>query len=128
MVEVVVSLTMIVMITAAAISVAVASVQFETKYLNEVTALRNCESIAACVRYAESSDTLTPLLQELGFVEDDGERTAGMNTYTIVVDQDNLELYTFTLVQGSYRIILNVNFTTNEYDISAVNENGDEIY
>lgn len=127
MVEVVVSLTMIVMITAAAISVAVASVQFETKYLNEVTALRNCESIAACVRYAESSDTLTLLLQELGFVEDDGERTAGMNTYTIVVDQDN-ELHTFTLVQGSYRIILNVNFTTDEYDISAVNENGDEIY
>lgn len=128
MAEVVVSLTMIVMITAAAISVVVASIQFETKYINEVTALRNCESIAACVRYADSDETLASLLKELGFVPHDAEDAEGKYTYTMEADADDPNLHKYTLVQGSYKIILKANFTTNKYDISAVNENGDEIY
>ena len=64
-VEVVVGLTVVVMVTAAALSVILASVQMEAKYLNETTALCACESVVACVRFADNTDELAAVLENL---------------------------------------------------------------
>lgn len=112
--EVMISLALITIISTAAISIAVASLQFEAKYRSEVTALRDCESIAACVRYAESAETLTPLLETLAFED-------------ISSVQDGVE-YTYTLRKPNCTITLTVNFDDRQYTITAVDQNGVPIY
>ena len=67
--EVVVGLTVVVMVTIAALSVTLASVQMEAKYLNETTALCACESVVACVRFADNVEELQNALEKLA-VED----------------------------------------------------------
>ena len=76
--EVVVGLTVVVMVTIAALSVTLASVQMEAKYLNETTALCACESVVACVRFADNEADLTAALEtltELPAPQEDGAET-----------------------------------------------------
>lgn len=112
--EVMISLALIAMVTAAAMTVAVSSIQWEAKYQDEMAALRDRESIAACVRYAESAQTLTPLLEKLGFD-------------AVAATQKGSE-YTYTLHKNNCIITLTVNFETNQYEITAADKNGATIY
>ena len=89
-VEVVVGLTVVVMVTIAALSVTLASVQMEAKYLNETTALCACESVVACVRFADNKDELQDALERLavdGSVDDSvaGEYSFQQNTVRVSV-------------------------------------------
>ena len=99
--EVVVGLTVVVMVTIAALSVTLASVQMEAKYLNETTALCACESVVACVRFADNADDLQNALEKLavdGLVDDSvaGEYSFQQNTVRVSV-VFNLEFTNFAI-------------------------------
>ena len=70
--EVIVAIAVVVIVTAAAISVLVASVQFDAKYNNQTRALNACESAAQCVRFADDEEELAAYLARLGFEKVDG--------------------------------------------------------
>ena len=89
-VEVVVGLTVVVMVAIAALSVTLASVQMEAKYLNETTALCACESVVACVRFADNVEELQNALEKLavdGSVDDSvvGKYSFQQNTVRVSV-------------------------------------------
>lgn len=69
MTEVVVAMTVVIIITGAAISVVTASVQFDAKYQKETYALNACESAVNCVRFADTPEELADLLNKLAFKE-----------------------------------------------------------
>ena len=105
-VEVVVGLTVVVMVTIAALSVTLASVQMEAKYLNETTALCACESVVACVRFADNADDLQNALEKLavdGSVDDSvaGKYSFQQNTVRVSVvfnlDFTNFEITVWTM-------------------------------
>ena len=56
--EVMIGLTFVVMVTIAALSLMISSIQMETKYLSKTTALCACESAVAVVRYADNAQEL----------------------------------------------------------------------
>jgi len=105
--EVVIAMAVVVIVTGAAISVLVASVQFDIKYQEKTAALSYCESAAECVRFAESKEMLGQTLNLLkeGFgnpvIEDDTyvfSLTEGDATIQVVVTSvSNPENYVVTL-------------------------------
>ena len=120
MTEVIVAMAMVVIVTGAAISLVVASVQFDAKYESQTAALNAAESAVECVRFASTVNDLhkedgAGYLDKLGFdkvetipedVEaDSGYELKGNNSvkiwvkgYTVTVTFDNELLYekTFT--------------------------------
>lgn len=62
MTEVIVAMAVVTIVTAAAISVVMASIKFDAKYNDETTALSYCESVVDCVRFADDVDTLSKAL------------------------------------------------------------------
>lgn len=87
MTEVVVAMTVVIIITGAAISVVTASVQFDAKYQQETYDLNACESAVNCVRFADSPAELeTLLVDKLEFTEE----TQGVYTFgdTVMVTTD----------------------------------------
>lgn len=69
MTEVIIAMAVVTIITGAAISVVVASVQFDAKYQSETYALNACESAVNCVRFADTPEELADLLNKLPFEE-----------------------------------------------------------
>lgn len=115
MTEVIVAMAMVLIVTGAAISLVVASVQFDAKYESQTAALNAAESAVECVRFAGELSELDGYLGKLGFdkVEtipvdvdaDSGYELKGNNSVkiwvkgdTVTVTFDNELLYekTFT--------------------------------
>ena len=110
-VEVVVGLTVVVMVTIVALSVTLASVQMEAKYLNETTALCACESVVACVRFADNTDELQDALEKLAV---DGS-----------VDDPVAGEYSFQQNTVRVSVVFDSNFTN--FEITAKTMSGEEI-
>lgn len=92
--EVVVAMALVVIVTGVAISVLVASMQFDVKYQDKTAALSYCESAVECVRFAENKEMLGQTLDLLkegfgtGTSEDDSyvfSLTEGDTTVQVVV-------------------------------------------
>ena len=84
--EVVVAMTMVLIITGAAISVQIASTRADVAYRHKYQALNACENAVACVRFAgNSSETLAEALGKAGFVTDNGGFTHKSGDYEVVV-------------------------------------------
>ena len=82
MTEVIVAMAVVVIVTGAAISLVVASIQFDAKYESQTAAMNAAESAAECVRFAEDpaelhKDDKTGYLDRLGFEVDNGVYTYG---------------------------------------------------
>lgn len=110
MAEVVVALTVVVMVTAAAISVVIASIRYEAKYVNETTALSYCESAVECVRFADSDETLGKMLEKL---DDEFQET---------------ESGIYMLEKEGFTVTVEADFDNDEFEISAVKTNGVTIF
>ena len=119
-VEVVVGLTVVVMVTAAALSVILASVQMEAKYLNETTALCACESVVACVRFADNADELAAALETLTeepAVQEDGAETPVERVEKTVEDGKTVLKFKQNTVQ------VTVKFAADAFDAAAADRN-----
>lgn len=119
-VEVVVGLTVVVMVTAAALSVILASVQMEAKYLNETTALCACESVVACVRFADNEDELAAALETLTeepAVQEDGAETPVERVEKTVEDGKTVLKFKQNTVQ------VTVKFAADAFDAVAADRN-----
>ena len=77
MTEVIVAMAMVLIITGAAISLLISSLQFDEKYKSQIYAYTACESAVNCMRYTDSTDDLNKYLPLLGF-----EKTEE-NTYVL---------------------------------------------
>ena len=120
-VEVVVGLTVVVMVTIAALSVTLASVQMEAKYLNETTALCACESVVACVRFADNETDLTAALEtltELPAPQEDGAETPVERvSKTVAADGKTVLQFKQNTVQ------VTVKFAADAFDAAAADRN-----
>ena len=84
--EVVVAMTMVLIITGAAISVQISSTRADVAYRHKYQALNACENAVSCVRFAgNSSETLAEALGKAGFVTDNGVFTHKSGDYEVVV-------------------------------------------
>ena len=84
--EVVVAMTMVLIITGAAISVQISSTRADVAYRHKYQALNACENAVSCVRFAgDSSETLAEALGKAGFVTDHGVFTHKSDDYEVVV-------------------------------------------
>ena len=86
--EVVVAMTMVVIVTGAAISVLVASIKFDVKYEEKTSALSSCESAVECVRFADNEEMLKKTLNLI---------KEGFGTDTDTSEDDR---YVFSLTEG----------------------------
>ncbi len=110
--EVVVGLTVVVMVSAAALNVIIASIQMEAKYLNETTALCACESVVACVRFSEDADELRDALIEMA----DTKASAMLTETSIEFKQNTVRV----------SVVFDVLFT--KFDITAKTLSGETIH
>lgn len=108
MTEVVIAMAMVVIVTGAAISVLIASVKSDAKYLAKSNALTGCENAVECVRFAEDIDTLDEALEKVGFV----------------TDEDN----EYTYKSGESTVKVTVQTTDNKLESCVVFYNDEEIY
>ena len=130
--EVVVGLTVVVMVTIAALSVTLASVQMEAKYLNETTALCACESVVACVRFADNTDELQDALERLAeepAQQEDGaeeplESVVNIGTVENPVLQFKQNTVTVTV---AFAADAAKNFTDHNFVITVWTMSGEEI-
>ena len=84
--EVVVAMTMVLIITGAAMSVQIASTRADVAYRYKYQALSACENAVACVRFAgDSAETLAEALGKAGFVTSNGVSTHKSGDYEVVV-------------------------------------------
>lgn len=101
MTEVIVAMAMVLIVSGAAISLLVASVQFDAKYESQTQALNAAESAVECVRFAdEVSELESYLVDKLGFVKQEGVYTFDGETVkvqvvekTVTVIFDGEEMY-----------------------------------
>ena len=73
MTEVIVAMAMVLIVSGAAISLLVASVQFDAKYNSQTQAITGCESAVEAIRFADSADKYVEYLKILGFEIKEGE-------------------------------------------------------
>lgn len=118
--EVVVGLTVVVMVSAAALNVIMASIQMEAKYLNETTALCACESVVACVRFSDDAQDLAYALADL---TEGGAQGEGV----IAQEVDGKTVY--ELKQNTVRISVVFDYENfDTFEITAVKQNGETIH
>ena len=89
MTEVIVAMAMVLIVSGAAISLLVASVQFDAKYNSQTQALNACESAVEAIRFAGNESDLNGYLARLGFEIKAGEShyaLPGNDTVKIQVD------------------------------------------
>lgn len=118
LVEVVIAMAAISIITAAAISLTLASISSDAKYNSRAEALTACENASECVRYADTKNELSGVLSMVSF----GEPTK-------VEDATNTYQYTYTT--GEYTVTVTVSVTAeNEENIVSctISLNNEEIY
>lgn len=66
-IEVVVAMAIVMIVSAAALSLMVTSVEFDRKYDAQTQAMNACESAVECIRFANTADELDGYLSRLGF-------------------------------------------------------------
>ena len=101
MTEVIVAMAMVLIVSGAAISLLVASVQFDAKYDSQTKAMNAAESAVECVRFADKvSELESYLVDKLGFVKHEGVYTFDGDTVkvqvvekTVTVIFDDEEMY-----------------------------------
>lgn len=76
--EVIVAMAMVLVVSGAAISLLVASVQFDAKYNSQTQAITSCESAVEAIRFADRADEYVEYLKILGF-----EIKEGKSYYTL---------------------------------------------
>lgn len=89
MTEVIVAMAMVLVVSGAAISLLVASVQFDAKYNSQTQAITGCESAVEAIRFADNADEYVGYLKRLGFEINEGEShytLPGNDTVKIRVD------------------------------------------
>ena len=119
MTEVVVAMALVVIVTGAAISVLIASMQFDAKYKAQTHAQNACESAVECIRFADTQSELEPLLVKAGFTVP-GEAKSG-NTWE----------YSFNAGKANARIEIEYSDSNpegNYIESYAVYLNDEEIY
>ena len=97
MTEVIVAMTVVILITGAAISLLVASVQFDETYQSQTHAMNACESAAQCVRFADTQAELEGYLARLGFEKVGESQYALPNSETAVKVTVTGNVWTVTL-------------------------------
>ena len=102
MTEVVVAMALVVIVTGAAISVLIASIQFDAKYKAQTHAQNACESAVECIRFADGKEKLHELLsQKVGFVQLKEDKEEGNDiTYFFDAGKASAEVV-ITYVDGS---------------------------
>ena len=113
--EVVVAMAMVLLITGAALTLLVASMKSDAKYLAKSTALNACENAVECVRFADDTYTLTTALSRVGFQK------------TVDPADPNGYFTKFFLTSGDHTVRVNVS-TNAEFEIYVVVYNDSEIY
>lgn len=112
LVEVVIAMAAISIITAAAISLTLASISSDAKYNSRAEALTACENASECVRYASTKDELLTVLSKVGFTTD-----------------ENSENYTYTYTSGEYTVTVTVTLSDGTKIASCIiSLNDEEIY
>lgn len=87
MTEVIVAMAMVLIVSGAAISLLVASVQFDAKYNSQTQAITGCESAVEAIRFADNESVLDGYLILLGFNREGEEYILpGNDTVKIQVD------------------------------------------
>lgn len=85
MTEVVVAMAVVVIVTGAAISLLVASVQFDNKYQSQTHALNACESAVHCVRFTDDLEKLDDYLKRLNFEVAEGGYAFADKTVKVMI-------------------------------------------
>ena len=93
--EVVAAMAVLVMVSAAAITVLTASVKADAAFENKYTALNGCENAAECLRFANGDeDLLEDALKKAGFVQTENTVfTLEKGNETVTVLKNNDESY-----------------------------------
>lgn len=91
MTEVIVAMAVVLIVTGAAISLLVASRDFDNMYKSRTYAYNACESAVECIRFADSVDELGGYLSHLGFekVSDNTFALKDCKTEVVVLISDN---------------------------------------
>ena len=110
MTEVIVAMAMVTIVTGAAISVLVASMQFDIKYQEKTAALSYCESAVECVRFAEDKEMLK---QTLNLIQE------GFGDFQNVDSSD-----VFSLTEGDtvIQVVVTSNAGTDNYVVKLNDE------
>lgn len=102
MTEVVVAMAVVVLITGAAVSVLIASVKADAKYITKSVALEGCETAVECIRFADGFDEgealerLKTALTAAGF-----EAAEDENTFTLSVGDETVKVVVGTADGGT---------------------------
>lgn len=113
MTEVVVAMALVVIVTGAAISVLVASAQFDAKYRAQTQVLNACENAAECIRFAETPDMLAELLKEAGFEP---------------IEEEETQKFPYTFERGGATVTVEHSTRETNIDRYVVIFDGEEIY
>lgn len=100
MTEVIISMAVVTIVTGAAISVLIASMQFDDKYQAQTRAMNACESAVSCLRFTDNEAKLDAYLERLGFEESAGiyslpdndavKVTRNGNSWTVIFDGETV--------------------------------------
>ena len=110
--ETVIALAVISVISAATVTLIVASTKAEARILNDMYITNAAENAVECFQYAESSDELLALLQRT-----DAAYTAS--------SEDPQRIF---LTKSTYTVTVLADFVGNTVEIYATDEDGEEIY
>ena len=108
LVEVVVALTVIAIISSAALSLVISSARVDANSLRSTQVMMAAENALECYRFAESEEEFAALLEKTG-------------DYKKVDDA-------YVLTEKAYVITVNVNYTDTKLTFSATDSDGKEIY
>ena len=106
LVEVVVALTVITIISAAALSLVISSARVDANSLRSTQVMMAAENVLECYRFAESEEEFAALLEKTG----DYKGSDGV----------------FVLTEKSY--VITVHYTNTKLTFSATDGDGEEIY
>lgn len=108
LVEVVVALTVIAIISSAALSLVISSARVDANSLRSTQVMMAAENVLECYRFAENGEEFAALLEKTG----DYKGSGGV----------------FVLTEKSYTITVTVNYTDTQLTFSATDSDGKEIY
>ena len=130
--EVMIGLTFVVMVTIAALSLMISSIQMETKYLSKTTALCACESVVACVRFADNVEELQNALEKLAeepAPQEDGAETPVERVVNIGTEENPVLQFKQNTVMVTVAFAADAakNFTDHNFVITVWTMSGEEI-
>lgn len=109
LVEVVVALTVITIISAAALSLVISSARVDANSLRSTQVMMAAENALECYRFAENKDNFADLLKKTGDYTEDQEAVG-----------------TYVLTEKAY--VITISYTDAKLTFSATDSDGKEIY